>query len=188
MILGFDIDDVIFKTSEIVKNNIDKSQDEELLKHKLDIMRGDAVNEKVGKFLKDNVIPTIKATKPMENVSEVIKDFRKQGDTIILITARGDGGFPGSEEISEKRLEKYGIEYDSIIYDCKDKAKACKEHDVEFFIDDSPKHCLEVSQKLGISVIGFESDINKEEMEKNHIKCVNSWNEIAEIVKNVKNG
>ena len=32
MILEFDIDDVIFKTSEIVKNNIDKSQDEELLK------------------------------------------------------------------------------------------------------------------------------------------------------------
>ena len=49
--LGIDIDDVIFKTSEELLKVLENCDDEEILEHKLDIMRGDAVNEKVGNFL-----------------------------------------------------------------------------------------------------------------------------------------
>ena len=183
MILGFDIDDVIFKTSEALKSVLDKCEDEEILKHRLDIMRGDAINKKIGQFLSDNVIPTIKIAKPMKNAAEVIRSLRRQSNKVVLITARGNERFPGSEEITKYLLDEYGIEYDEIIYNCNDKAKVCKEQRVQLFVDDSPKHCLDVKQELEIPVIVFESDINKEEMLKRQIGCVKSWIELSERIK-----
>jgi hypothetical protein len=79
-------------------------------------MRGDAINNKVGQFLKDNGVPTMKKAKPMENAAETIKKLREQSNKIVLITARGNGIFPGSEEVTEKALRKNEIEYDEIIY------------------------------------------------------------------------
>lgn len=182
---GIDIDDVIFKTSDALKTALDESNDPEILEHKLDIMRGEAVNPKVGQFMKVNVIPTITVARPMEDVSEVIRKLKEQSHEIVLITARGDERFPGSEEITHRRLKENGIEYDSIIFNSLDKVKICNENNIDIFIDDSPKHCKEVSENLGIPVIGFESEINKEEMIKNNIRCVSSWKELDSILNDV---
>ena len=119
--LGIDIDDVIFKTSDELKKLLEGCDDAEILQHKLDIMRGEAVNEKVGHFLKSNVIPTIKVAIPKDGVADVIKKIRRDQNRIILITARGDKYFPGSEDITSDRLKKYDIEYDDIIFNCLDK-------------------------------------------------------------------
>lgn len=185
MIIGLDIDDVIFRTSEALKTILDECDDEEIISHKLDIMRGNAISDKVGQFIKDNGVPTMKKAKPMENASETIKKLRKQSIKIILITTRGNGILPGSEEVTEKALRKYGIEYDEIIYNSKDKAEDCGKSNVELFIDDSPKNCLEVQQKLGIQVIGFESDITREEMARSNIKGVSTWAELSEVINQI---
>lgn len=185
--IGLDIDDVIFKTSDKLKKLLDGCDDEEITQHKLDIMRGEAVNKKVGDFLQSNVIPTIKVTLPMDDVAKVIKKLRSNENRIILITARGDKFFPGSEDITFDRLKKYDIEYDDIIFNCMDKVKICKEKNIDLFVDDSPKHCLEVSKNLEIPVIGFLSDINKEEMIKNEIICASSWNELYNIITKIEN-
>lgn len=182
--LGIDIDDVIFNTSRELKNILKECNDEEIIEHKLDIMRGEAVNKKIGEFLKENVIPTISVAKPMKDVSKYIKKLR-ESNKVILITARGDKMFPGSEEITINLLNQYGIEYDNIIFNSIDKVKICKENNIDFFVDDSPRHCLEVSKKLNIPVIGFKSYINKDEMLKNNIKCVSSWKELYNIIKNI---
>ena len=89
---------------------------------------------------------------------------------------------PGTEEITLKILKEYDIEYDDIQFNSMDKVKACKDNQIDYFIDDSPKHCLEVSKSLGIPVIGFLSEINREEMLKNHIKCVESWDELYDLL------
>ena len=183
--LGFDIDDVLFKSSEALKSVLDKCNDKEILEHKLDIMRGKAVNKKVGEFLKENVVPTIKIAKPMENVAQVIKKIRMESNKIFLITARGDKRFPGSEEITKNLLKKYDIEYDAIIFNSVDKVEICKENNIQLFVDDSPNNCLEVKEKLGIPVIGFYSEINREEMLKNHINCVDSWDELYNVIINI---
>ena len=185
--LGIDIDDVIFKTSEELLKVLENCDDEEILEHKLDIMRGDAVNEKVGNFLLTNVMPIIRIAKPMDGVAETIKKLREESYKIILITARGGKKFPGIEELTYDRLKEFGIEYDEIIFSSKDKVSVCKENNIDLFVDDSPKYCLEVKDNLGIPVIGFLSKINKEEMEKNHIRCVDSWNELYKIVTNEYN-
>ncbi len=185
MIIGLDIDDVIFKTSEALKNVLDECEDEEILSHKLDIMRGDAINSKVRKFLKDNGVPAMKKAKPMENVAESIKKLREESNKIILITARGNITFPGSEEVTIEALRENGIEYDAIIYNSKDKAEDCRKNNVNLFVDDSPKNCLEVQQKLKIPVIGFESDITREEMIRNNIRSVSTWVKLLELINQI---
>ena len=114
----------------------------------------------------------------MQNVAETFDKLREQSNKIILITARGNIRFPGSEEITFRRLKEHGINYDGIVFNSNDKVKVCKDNNIDIFIDDSPKHCLEVSENLGIPVIGFESVINREEMQKNNIRCISSWDEL----------
>ena len=184
--IGLDIDYVIFKTSKELEKILNGCDDEDIMQHKLDIMRGEAVNKKVGAFLQANVIPTIKAAMPMDDAASFIKKLRKNKNRIILITARGDKGFPGSEDITFDCLKKYGIEYDDIIFNCMDKAKVCKEKNIDLFVDDSPKHYLEVGKNLEIPVIGFLSNINKDEMRKNKIRCVSSWSELYNIVTKIE--
>ena len=185
MIIGLDIDDVIFKTSEALKSILDECEDEEILNHKLDIMRGDTINSKVGQFLKDNGVPAMKKATPMENAAETIKKLREQSNKIILITARGNITFPGSEKVTFEVLNKNGIEYDEIIYNSKDKAEDCRKNNVNLFIDDSPKNCLEVQQKLKIPVIGFKSDITSKEMERCNIRSVSTWIELLELINKI---
>ena len=185
MIIGLDIDDVIFKTSEALKTILDECEDEEILSHKLDIMRGDAINSKVGQFLKDNGVPAMKKAKPMKNVTESIKKLREQSNKIILITARGNITFPGSEKVTIETLRENEIEYDAIIYNSKDKAEDCRKNNVNLFVDDSPKNCLEVQQKLKIPVIGFESDITREEMIRNNIRSVSTWINLLELINQI---
>ena len=175
---GIDIDDVIFRTSDELKKKFEECDDEDILQHKLEIIRGDIVNPKVGLFLKENAIPSIISAEPMQNVAETFDKLREQSNKIILITARGNIRFPGSEEITFRRLKEHGINYDGIVFNSNDKVKVCKDNNIDIFIDDSPKHCLEVSENLGIPVIGFESVINREEMQKNNIRCIRSWDEL----------
>lgn len=185
MIIGLDIDDVIFKTSEALKTILDECEDEEILSHKLDIMRGDAINSKIGQFLKDYGVPLMKKAKPMENVTESIKKLREQSNKIILITARGNITFPGSEKVTIETLRENEIEYDAIIYNSKDKAEDCRKNNVNLFVDDSPKNCLEVQQKLKIPVIGFESDITREELIRNNIRSVSTWINLLELINQI---
>ena len=41
---------------------------------------------------------------------------------------------------------------------------------------------MEVKEKLGISVIRFESDINKKSLEKTSIKHIKTWEELLKEI------
>ena len=56
MIIGLDIDDVIFDTSKTMSEILGEVKDEELTSRKLDVMRGDVSIPAVAKFLKEYLI------------------------------------------------------------------------------------------------------------------------------------
>ena len=180
MIIGLDIDDVIFNTSEYLGGVLEGLQDNELNNLKLEIMRGNYTVPKVRDFLAKYLPQTVENAKIKEGASETIKELKKQGHTIILITARGNLAFPGSEEKSEQALTKNNIVYDKVIYNCQGKADACKANDINIFVDDSPKNCLEVQTELGIPVIGFESVITANGLREANISSVKTWDELKE--------
>ena len=178
MIIGLDIDDVIFDTSKVILEIFGETEDEELKKHKLDVMRGDASIPVVAKFLKKYLIVAVKEGRPKPGAAETMHRLREDGNKIVLITARGEKNFSGTVAENEKALKKAGIEYDVLVYDSADKVNACRENGVEIFVDDSPKNCVEVRQELGIPVIGFESDITREGLREAGVPSVNSWQDL----------
>ena len=184
MNIGFDLDDVVFATSEAIKDILDKCTDEEILIHKEDIMMGKPTTEKIADFLRDNGVSTIKIAKPIKGAVEAIRELKNKGHKIIFITARGNNIFPpNAEELTKEKLKEYEIPYDDIVFNSTDKAKDCEDKGVELFVDDSPRHCLAVKQKLGIIVIGFESDITRESMKKTNINSVKTWAELSTAIK-----
>ena len=178
MIIGLDIDDVIFDTSKVMSEILGEIKDEELISRKLDVMRGDVSIPVVAEFLKKHLVIAVKEGRAKLGAAEVIHKLHEDGNKIILITARSEENFPGMMVANEKALRDAGIEYDKVVYDSADKIDACRENGVEIFVDDSPKNCMEVRRELGIPVIGFESDITRESLHEAGIPSVNSWKEL----------
>lgn len=177
MIIGFDADDVIFDTGELLISLLDEIGDERLLELRAEIMRGDVTIPEVRGFLDTYFTPVIKDIRPKEHVKEVIDNLKQAGHEVAIVTARGNKSFADSEEATRHALMQNEIECDFIVYDSHDKAKDCMEKGVEIFVDDSPKHCLAVAE-TGIPVIGFLSEANKEEFEKSGLLCVSDWWEL----------
>lgn len=178
MIIGLDIDDVIFDASKTMSEILGEVKDEELTSHKLDVMRGDASIPAVAKFLKEYLIVAVKEGEAKPGAAEAIHRLRENGNKVVLITARGEKNFLGTVAANEKALKDAGIEYDKIVYDSADKVDACRANGVEIFVDDSPKNCVAVRQELGIPVIGFESDITRKGLREAGVLSVNDWEEL----------
>ena len=178
MIIGLDIDDVIFDTSKTMSEILGEIKDEELIAHKLDVMRGDVSIPAVAKFLKKYLIVAVKEGEAKPGVAEAIHRLRENGNKVVLITARGEKNFPGTVTVNEKALKDAHIEYDALIYDSADKVDACRENGVEIFVDDSPKNCTEVKHELGIPVIGFESEITRDSLREADITSVDNWQDL----------
>ncbi len=186
MIIGLDLDDVVFATSEALKGVLDECKDKEILRYKEEIMMGKPTTEKIAKFLRDNGVPTIKKAKPIKGAVETIRKLKEKGHKIIFITARGNDIFPpNAQEVTIEKLKEYEIEYDDIVFSSTNKAKDCEKMGIELFVDDSPKHCVAIKEKLGIHVIGFESDITKKSMKKENIKSVKTWTELLETINQI---
>lgn len=178
MIIGLDIDDVIFDTSKMMSEILGEVKDEELTSRKLDVMRGDVSIPAVARFLKEYLIVAVKEGEVKPGAAEAIHRLRENGNKVVLITARGEKNFPGTVAANEKALKDAGIEYDKIIYDSANKVDACRANGVEIFVDDSPRNCIEVRRELGILVIGFESEITRDSLREAGVPSVNSWQDL----------
>lgn len=119
-----------------------------------------------------------KKAKPREDVVEVLKKLRKDGHKIYIVTARDSEFHNDPYELSKTWLDKNNIEYDKLIVDARDKAKACKEQNVDLFIDDKLSNCQGVSDE-GITTIRIT---NYTDPHQNIINKKN-WKEIYEYIK-----
>lgn len=119
-----------------------------------------------------------KKAKPREDVVEVLKNLRKDGHKIYIVTARDSEFHHDPYELSKTWLDKNNIEYDKLIVDARDKAKVCKEQNVDLFIDDKLSNCQGVSNE-GIVTIRIT---NYTDQHQNIINKKN-WKEIYEYIK-----
>ena len=119
-----------------------------------------------------------KKAKPREDVVEVLKNLRKDGHKIYIVTARDSEFHNDPYELSKTWLDKNNIEYDKLIVDARDKAKVCKEQNVDLFIDDKLSNCQGVSNE-GIITIRIT---NYTDPHQNIINKKN-WKEIYEYIK-----
>ena len=133
-------------------------------------------------FLKDIQESITNKAKPRENVVEVIKKLKNDGNEIIIITARDSEFHDNPYKYSKDWLDKNNIYYDKLVINAKNKEDACIEEKIDLFIDDSESNCLKVN-KAGIKTIRVCNEI---EENNSNLICFNNWNDIYSYIQTIK--
>ena len=116
--------------------------------------------------------------------------LENEGNKIYIITARrnGDEWFPDDlknnvEKITKKWLKENKIYYDEIAFDVKDKGKYCKDHNINFMIEDDPINLRKLLYNTNIFVFDYPYNRNKE---FSNLTRVYSWYDIYYKIKCIK--
>lgn len=180
MQIGIDIDDVLTKTSEILKDFLyryEKTGDGQ--KYLVEIMRGDIPTENIKKFYDNYLGKMFTQIALKENAKDVIERLIKKGNDIIFITARGQSMCEGAEEATLKFLKENDIKYKNVIFNSHEKQVDCIKNKIDVMIDDSVKNC-ELVNSVGIKSIVFTSEVNRQI--KTDIKRVENWIELENVL------
>ena len=117
--------------------------------------------------------------KVKENASKVMEELLNNGNEIFIITSRGDIKFKGSEKLTVEYLRKNNIKYTKILFNSFEKAKVCKDNEIDVMVDDSAKYCTEIREQ-NIKTILFTSQVNK--LIDVKLPRVNNWIELKEKI------
>lgn len=109
-----------------------------------------------------------------EGVHEVLKILKEEGNEIIFITARSNRYNDFHHNDTKSWLNRNNIIYDKLITGALDKGEACKNENIDIFIDDQEKNCM-LTKNAGVKTIFF----NIESIETNDSYIVAySWHDI----------
>lgn len=113
-----------------------------------------------------------------ENAKKIINKLKKEGNKIIIITARDNTTFNNPFEQTKKQLDNLGVKYDKIIC-TRNKTKACKKEKIDVIIDDSMTNLNDVNNYVKTKIL-FTSNYNK----KFNVPFIraNNWNEIYQLL------
>ena len=75
-------------------------------------------------------------SQPIEAAIKKVQEYKRNGDHIIIMTARGSGSKVDWREFTEKQLNKFGIPYDQLIV-------GLKPGGVDVFVDDKAINALD---------------------------------------------
>mgnify|MGYP001851767983 CR=1 FL=1 len=182
MIIGLDIDGVIYQTESLYRDYSEKYnkliggkniKDDELKVEN----RYDWSDEQVKSFI-DTTYEVIELTAPLyANARDVLARL-KQNHKIVFITSRGLCG-DKEVEITKQRFQKDNIPFDKIIFSQRSKVRACKELNIDIMIDDN-SHVLDELYISGVNCLYFRDLRNKSC--DNTIVEVYSWQEIEKCI------
>ena len=177
MRIGIDIDDTIVNTSEMCINYV-KKLDKKYGENIKDIITDNIKNPVVTLFYDNYLYDVIAHAKLKEDAVKVINELYRDNE-IYFITARSERFIKDVDNMTKNLLDSYNIKYNKIITGAGKKAEVCVENNIDLLIDDSIKHCTNLSN-IGIDTLLFNS-INNKDIETN-LKRVYNWNEVYDYV------
>ena len=189
MNIGIDVDGVIFDTEnwmhayaelfDIDEVGAGVSHPQEVLIEKMyDWSKEtfDVFVDKYGYFSQKNA--------PIMPCAEyVINWLREQGHKLIIITARGKWG-EIEKSITEEMFKKYNLKFDEICYYAFDKATVCKEHNIDYMIDDAPNN-IDRLDSAGVKCL-YLRGVNRKKIDSPNVSEVSNWGEIYRFFKELK--
>lgn len=119
-------------------------------------------------------------------IRTLIKDHR-----IIIITARDENysktSYTGEmmKKDTKNWFRKFNIPYNDIIFSCTDKAKVCKENNVDIMIDDDPVHILSCAD-AGIHTIIMSQSYNEYIIGHINTMYARGWIDVYHLIKLIK--
>lgn len=198
MNIGIDIDDTISDTFETLIAYSQKYTIEDLkrestiningdFRNNLYIENANGWNDLEGKkFWNSYYGDILKEVNIKKFASKVINELKKRGHSIYLITARWSMPNCDTTQITKDWLCENNVKYDKLFMNSSDKLKLVKENNIDIFIDDSLKNCMQISDNTNTKVYFMTSMVNRN-IEVNNIKRVYSWPEIDNLISKEEN-
>ena len=181
MNIGIDLDGVVYDSEEMLKCCAEF--------HDLKLGGNGVVNaeemycqkrynwtlEQEQEFLKEHLVDILKKAPLKYMAKESLILLKKAGHKLIAITSRGNV-FEEEAVVTKKRLKKDKLPFDEVVLYAKDKAKVCKEKNIDVMIDDMYPNVINVANN-GIKCLYFR-DIILKFIEHENVVEVNNWGEV----------
>lgn len=164
MRIAIDFDDTIVKTSDKVKEYLNKYNIKEL----------NNLDEKY-EFYKKHIDDITENLDFFDDVVDALNKLSLNNE-LYLVTARSNYYSENLEYLTTKFIKDNNLPFKEIYFECFESGKAdkCEELNIDLFIDDYYVNCVEVSKK-GIDTLLFKKEYD-------NLKTVNSWQDILKYV------
>lgn len=136
--------------------------------------------EEGNNFIQKEFIKTSEECGFKPGAVEIINLLKKEGHELIIISSRG-GYIKEMKDVAERRLAERGLKFDKYFFVAKDKARICKEENIDIMIDDYYKTC-ESLVKNKIKTLYFREYPTYELEENEYLKEVHHWGEIYRYI------
>ncbi len=191
MKIGIDIDGVILDYERVLKTYGDLYDFIELKKdgiinrneHYLR-NRYDWTDEERMKFVNKYFLKLSKQTSLIPGAKDVIDMLQKEGNELIIISARG-GMIEEMKDVAIEKFNEEGISFNKYHWKQDDKLEVAKKEKIDVMIDDSYDVCKKISSN-GIKTIYFRDKEMKVLEQNENLKEVSNWGEIYRYIKGMQ--
>ena len=191
MKIGIDIDGVILDYERVLKTYGDLYDFIELKKdgiinrneHYLR-NRYDWTDEERMKFVNKYFLKLSKQTSLIPGAKDVMDMLQKEGNELIIISARG-GMIEEMKDVAIEKFNEEGISFNKYHWKQDDKLEVAKKEKIDVMIDDSYDVCKKLSSN-GIKTIYFRDKEMKLLEQNENLKEVSNWGEIYRYIKGMQ--
>ena len=191
MKIGIDIDGVILDYERVLKTYGDLYDFIELKKdgiinrneHYLR-NRYDWTDEERMNFINKYFLKLSKETPLIPGAKDVINMLQKEGNELIIISARG-GMIEEMKDVAIEKFNEEGISFNKYYWKQDDKLEVAKNENIDVMIDDSYDVCKKSSSN-GIKTIYFRDKEMKVLEQNENLKEVSNWGEIYRYIKEMQ--
>ena len=192
MKIGIDIDGVIldyermlktygdlYDFIELKKNGI-INRNEHYLRNRYNWTEEERMN-----FVNKYFLKLSKQTPLIPGAKDVINMLQKEGNELIVISARG-GMVEEMKDVAIQKFNEEGISFNKYYWKQDDKLEVAQKEHINFMIDDSYDVCKKLSEN-GIKTIYFRDKEMKKLEQNEYLKEVSNWGEIYRYIENSGN-
>ena len=191
MKIGIDIDGVILDYERILKTYGDLYDFIELKKDGI-VNRNEHylrnrynwTEEERMDFVNRYFLELSKITPLVPGAKTIINMLKKEGNELIIISARG-GMIEEMKDVALEKFEEENLTFNKYYWKQEDKLEVAKRENIDVMIDDSYDVCKKLSSN-GIRTIYFRDKEMKLLEQNEYLKEVSNWGEIYRYIKNLE--
>lgn len=191
MKIGIDIDGVILDYERILKTYGDLYDFIELKKDGI-VNRNEHylrnrynwTEEERMDFVNRYFLELSKITPLVPGAKTIINMLKKEGNELIIISARG-GMIEEMKDVVLEKFEEENLTFNKYYWKQEDKLEVAKRENIDVMIDDSYDVCKKLSSN-GIRTIYFRDKEMKLLEQNEYLKEVSNWGEIYRYIKNLE--
>lgn len=192
MKIGIDIDGVILDYERVLKTYGDLydlielkkdgiiDRNEHYLRNRYDWTEEERMN-----FINKYFLKLSKQTSLIPGAKDVINMLQKEGNELIIISARG-GMIEEMKDVAIEKFNEEGISFNKYYWKQEDKLEVAMNEKIDVMIDDSYDVCKKLSSN-GIKTIYFRDKDMKVLEQNDSLKEVSNWGEIYRYIKEMQN-